>query len=184
MEEVDLGAGGANYGWNVFEGTGTFKAGALGPGSLTGPIHAYGRSIGGTVIGGYVHRGESDGLQEQYFFADFLADKVFTLIVQGTTFVAVDRTAQITPDGGTIDQPTSFGEDAVGNLYLVDFDGDIFRLVINATSADLGDRLDGRDGDDTIHAGAGNDIASGGGGNDMLYGGAGVDLAVYGGPAS
>jgi glucose/arabinose dehydrogenase len=181
MEEVDIGVRGANYGWNVFEGTLGFQAGALGPGTLAGPIHAYDRSVGGTVIGGYVYRGESDGLQGQYFFADFVANKLFTL---GTTFAATERTGQVVPNAGSIDMPTSFGEDALGNLYLVDLEGDIFRLTPNASSADLGDVLQGLGGNDIIHAGTGNDTLIGGSGNDALYGGAGADVATFAGSAS
>ncbi len=179
IEEIDLGAVGANYGWNVFEGPQSFLPGPLGPGTLTAPIHSYGRDIGATVIGGYVHRGEADGLQGDYFFADFISGKLFTLRRQGSSWTATDRTAQIVPDAGTITSPTSFGEDANGNLYVVDFDGDVFRLTPNAVSSDLGDVLNGAAGNDAIHAGAGDDRLQGGAGADFLFGGAGFDFADY-----
>ncbi len=183
MEEIDIGAAGANYGWNVFEGTLDFRAGPLGPGTLTAPIHSYDRGVGQTVIGGAVYRGGSDGLQGQYFFADFIAGKVFTLRDTGAGFVATDRTAQIVPTAGTIDAPTAFGEDAVGNLYLVDFDGELFRLVPSTNSADLGDTIDGQGGNDAIHAGGGNDMVAGGSGDDALYGANGNDR-LTGGPGA
>lgn len=179
IEEIDLGVLGANYGWNVFEGPLGFQPGALGPGALTAPIHSYGRDLGATVIGGFVHRGESDGLQGDYFLADFISGHIFTLRRQGDTWVATDRTAAIAPDAGTIANPTSFGEDASGNLYLVDFDGDVFRLTPNAASADRGDVLLGGAGDDILHAGAGDDRLLGGAGADTLMGGAGIDIADY-----
>jgi glucose/arabinose dehydrogenase len=180
MEEIDIGARGANYGWDIFEGTRNFEAGALGPGTLTAPIHAYDRSVGGTVIGGFVYRGEGDGLQGQYIFADFVANKLFTLIGSAAT----DRTGQLVIDAGSIEMPASFGEDAVGNLYLVDLEGDVFRLTPNASSVDIADTLSGGGGNDSLHAGAGNDVVTGGSGNDMLYGGSGTDTATYGGAAS
>src|SRR5262249_40607152 len=65
-------------------------------------------------------------LQGQYFFADFIDGKVFTLRFNGTAWVATDRTAQITTDAGAIHNPSSFGEDARGNLYLVDYGGAVF----------------------------------------------------------
>lgn len=179
IEEIDLGAPGANYGWNVFEGPQSFLPGPLGPGTLTAPIHSYGRDIGATVIGGYVHRGEDDGLQGDYFFADFISGKLFTLRRQGSSWTAADRTAQIVPDAGAITNPTSFGEDANGNLYVVDFDGDVFRLTPNAASSDLGDILNGGGDNDTIHAGTGDDRLLGGPGADFLFGGAGFDVADY-----
>lgn len=180
FEEIDIGAAGANYGWDVFEGPQGYQPGPLGPGTLTDPIHSYGRSVGTTVIGGYVYRGESDGIQGDYFFADFSLGRVFTLRRQGSSWLVTERTAQITPDAGAINNPTSFGEDALGNLYLVDIDGDVFRLTPSTTSADGSDVLNGGAGDDTIHAGAGNDTVIGGAGNDRLYGGTGGDRLLGG----
>ena len=81
---------------------------------------------------------------------------MFTLRFNGTAWVATDRTAQIVTDFGAIDNPSSFGEDARGNLYIVDFDGDIFRLTPTVASADQADVLRGL------------------GGNDMLFGGSGT----------
>lgn len=154
-----------------------------GPGSLTAPIHSYGRSVGATVIGGTVYRGESDGPQGDYFLADFVEGKVFILRWQGTSWLATDRTAEIAPDAGAIGNPTSFGEDAFGNLYLVDIGCDVFWLTPHTTSADGGDILDRRGCGDMIHAGAGDDIVRGGDGNDRLYGGGGADrLFGAGGP--
>ena len=86
------------------------------------------------MTGGYVYRGESDGLNGQYFFADFVQGKVFTLRFNGSNWVATDRTAQIVPDVGAIDSPASFGEDARGNLYIVDLAGEIFLLTPSVAS--------------------------------------------------
>ena len=127
-EEIDLGQLGANYGWRILEGPDVFSAGAPAGGTLTAPIYSYGRDVGDSITGGYVYRGPSEGLQGHYFFADFVAGKVFTLHSDGGLWMAVDRTSQITPDVGSINLPSSFGQDALGNLYVVDFDGDIFRL--------------------------------------------------------
>ena len=35
---------------------------------------------------------------------------------------------QLLPDLGALDLPVSFGEDAAGTLYIVDFFGDVFRI--------------------------------------------------------
>ena len=131
--------------------------------------------MGHSITGGYVYRGTSDGLHGHYFFADFVNGKIFTLRFNGTSWVATERTSQITNDFGTINNPASFGQDGLGNLYLVDFDGDVFRLTPNVTSADLGDTINGMGGDDLIFGGAGNDTLIGGDGNDELQGGNGDD---------
>jgi glucose/arabinose dehydrogenase len=178
-EEIDIGQVGANYGWRVFEGPATFQPGALGPGQLTAPIFSYDRSVGSSITGGYVYRGQSDGLQGQYFFGDFISGQIFTLVFDGTAWVATERTAQIAPDNGAINNVASFGEDGSGNLYVVDFDGEIFRLTPVFASVDAHDSLRGLGGDDMIMAGAGDDYLFGGAGADTLNGGAGFDLARY-----
>jgi len=183
FEEIDFGHKGANYGWDVFEGFMPFEAGPLTGGSAVDPIFAYGRSVGATVIGGYVYRGQSEGLHGEYFFADASNGKVFTLHNNGGSWSATERTAQITPDIGSITSPVSFGQDVLGNLYVVDLDGEIFRLTPIVVSADLGDDLDGGGGKDMLFGGSGNDTMHGGSGNDSLYGGQGNDILTGDGDA-
>ena len=80
-EEIDIGKGGANYGWSLYEGpTGS---GTVAAGTLTAPIHSYDHSVGNAIIGGYVYRGQSDALKGDLFFAD-LNGKIFTLHFNGT----------------------------------------------------------------------------------------------------
>ena len=54
-----------------YEGPDRFSAAAVSAGTLTFPIHTYDHAVGRSITGGYVYRGESEGLQGQYFFADF-----------------------------------------------------------------------------------------------------------------
>jgi glucose/arabinose dehydrogenase len=182
-EEVDIGQKGANYGWDKFEGPAPFMPGTPTGGSAVPPIHFYDHSVGESVIGGYVYRGTSEGLHGDYFFAD-LNGKVFTLHFNGTSWVATERTAQITPNVGAITTPVSFGEDAFGNLYVTDLDGEVFRLTPDVASADAGDDINGGAGNDMIFGGSGNDRMRGGAGNDAIDGGPGFDTAVYSGAQS
>ena len=176
FEEIDFGQKGANYGWSLFEGNMPLNPGTPTGGSVVAPIHAYGRSVGTTVIGGYPYRGPSEGLQGEYFFADFGSSHVFTLHNNGASWVATDRTSQLVyPAGGEILNPTSFGEDGLGNLYIVNIGGGVFRLTPNVVSADQGDDLDGQGGNDMMFGGSGNDTLWGGTGNDTLFGGKGSD---------
>jgi glucose/arabinose dehydrogenase len=172
FEEINLGQKGANYGWPNVEGTSANPA-------FVDPIYAYPHGAGASVTGGYVYRGESDGLNGQYFFADFVQNKVFTLRFDGSSWIATDRTSQIVPDVGTVDLPASFGEDARGNLYIVDISGEIFRLTPSAISSDAGDTLTGLGGNDRLFGGAGPDVLDGGIGADFLNGGAGDDRFIY-----
>jgi glucose/arabinose dehydrogenase len=179
-EEVDLGQLGANYGWPIREGAhGGILTGA------TDPIFEYPHGgSGASITGGYVYRGPSEGLQGQYFFADFVTSKVFTLRHEGNSWVPTERTSQIMPDVGAISSPSSFGEDALGNLYIVDFNGEVFRLTPTVASADQGDVLSGLGGDDFLFGGSGNDTLNGGLGNDFLNGGPGTDSAIFSGMRS
>ena len=147
---------------------------------LTFPIHTYDHSVGQSITGGYVYRGPGEGLQGHYFFGDFIAQKIFTLHFDGTNWVATDRTAQINEDVGTVNSISSFGEDAAGNLYVVDYGGEVFRLTPQVVSADQNDDLSGRAGDDMLFGGSGDDILRGGNGNDELQGGDGADKLLGG----
>jgi Ca2+-binding RTX toxin-like protein len=198
-EEINLGTSGANYGWSRFEGTTVFNPNAPLNGEHTPPIHVYGHdgSGGRSVTGGYVYRGQVEGLHGQYVFGDFISGRIWTLTNVNGRWVATDRTGQIVADAGTVDQISSFGQDALGNLYVVSFDGEVFRLRPNTTSADLGDTLRGGAGDDMIFGGSGKDhllgddgadslsgmdgrdSLEGGAGDDTLIGGAGRDTATY-----
>ena len=171
IEEINAGIKGANYGWPSAEGP-------SGNPAFTNPIFSYNHTVGQAVIGGYVYRGTNEGLQGQYFFAD-LNGKVFTMRFNGSTWAATERTSQITTDNGAIDAPTSFGEDAQGNLYIVDYDGDVFRLTPNVVSADQNDTLRGFAGDDMMFGGSGNDLLDGGTDNDTMTGGPGDDRFVF-----
>ena len=194
FEEVDIGRRGANYGWNVFEGNEPFASSPLGPGTLTFPIHVYDHSFGNAITGGYVYRGaESGGLQGDYFFTDSGSGRVFTLHFNGSAWVATERTAEIAENVGAINSPVSFGEDGNGNLYIVDLDGDVFRLTPVAAAppaptagndATFGDgnanAIAALSGDDSVSGLGGNDALLGNPGNDTLLGGRG-DNSVFGG---
>jgi glucose/arabinose dehydrogenase len=137
-EEIDIGQKGANYGWNHFEGPALFPGGdAISTGPVVAPIYSYNHNgTSASITGGYVYRGDGAALQGQYFFADFVQGKVFTLAFNGSAWVATDRTSQIVTDVGALTLPSSFGEDGRGNLYIVDFGGgNIFRLTPTVFSA-------------------------------------------------
>lgn len=131
-EEIDLlpadggvGAGrGANLGWSEMEGDQAFDGGSAPPDAVP-PLFAYDHSGGGcSVTGGYVYRGARvPALAGVYVFADYCLGEL-----HGIT----------TRDGELVDQrglgvqvaaPTSFGEDAEGELYVLSQEGGVFRIV-------------------------------------------------------
>ena len=113
---------GANYGWRVREGTiATPGISDPTPPNLTEPLFDYDRSVGGTVIGGYVYRGTADAsLAGKYVFGDFVTGDIWSY--SGGT-----RTTLDTPFAGF--QLSSFGEGGDGALYAVGLNGEIYLLA-------------------------------------------------------
>ncbi|MGQ0590693.1 MAG: PQQ-dependent sugar dehydrogenase [Sphingosinicella sp.] len=139
-EEIDLmtpANGGANFGWNILEGTANF-AGAPQPG-LTPPVaeysHGSGPREGRSVTGGVVYRGPVEALRGQYLFADFITGNLWSFpiarIALGATLPSDQftlRNASFASNAGTIDTIAAFGVDQAGNVYIVDLGGEIFRI--------------------------------------------------------
>jgi Ca2+-binding RTX toxin-like protein len=173
--------GGENYGWNLYEGSLLYKPGTIPPG-LTFPIYEYDHNTGLSITGGYVYRGAVSQLGGTYFFGDFSAGRLWSFRYDGTTLTEfTERTAELAPvGGGSIDNIASFGEDAAGNLYIIDLDGELFRLEAKKTTTGGSgdDAIVGGPSDDTLNGEGGNDSLWGNGGNDRLLGGPGIDLMV------
>jgi glucose/arabinose dehydrogenase len=139
--------GGQNYGWSRLEGTAAGPNPTPVLTSTVAPIyesrHGFSFLSGPrrSVTGGYVYRGPVAELQGQYIFADFLGDYDFTARTghaqifsfrfdgsnpsefDGSNIIqdqVLNRTTEFQPNVGTIDFISSFGEDAAGNLYIVD----------------------------------------------------------------
>lgn len=129
----------ANFGWPLFEGTQPLRGSD--PAGLQMPIiqydHGPGPLQGGSVTGGYVYRGPVRSLQQLYIFGDFASGSIWSAFppIRGTlpTSSLTVRTQQFTPDVGAINNISSFGEDALRNLYIVDYDGEIFVVEYPAT---------------------------------------------------
>jgi glucose/arabinose dehydrogenase len=124
-EEIDIVTKGGNYGWKVMEGTFCFSPSTgCSQSGLTMPIFDYGRSDGGTVIGGFVYRGSAiPGLVGFYVYGDFLSGRVWALR-EGSDgkWMRFDLMS-------TGRKFTSFGRDAQGELYAVDLGGMLSKIV-------------------------------------------------------
>lgn len=125
--------GGENYGWRLREGTIATPSGGVGgpapPGNVE-PILDYPRTVGTTVTGGYVYRGSlAPSLEGQYLFADFGSSRIFQTNPDGSGG-RVEITTLLDPPGAQqINNPSSFGEDAAGELYIVDYGGEVYRVI-------------------------------------------------------
>jgi len=140
LEEINFmpaGKGaGANYGWSLREGNVATPAEGVGgerPENNVEPIYVYKHggadNEGMSVTGGIVYRGpikEFDGL---YFFADYIKARLWSLQRTGDKVTFKDHPIDLGPGKGRLGPVASFGEDPDGNLYVVDHNGGIFRLI-------------------------------------------------------
>jgi len=133
VEEIDVGLasrrGGENYGWNVMEGSQCFRpATGCDRAGLTLPVAEYGHADGCSVTGGVVYRGcRMPGYAGTYFYSDYCNAFVRSFrLVNGQATDPRDWTAQL---GRGLDRPTSFGTDADGEVYLVDHDGEVYKIT-------------------------------------------------------
>jgi Ca2+-binding RTX toxin-like protein len=178
--------GGVNYGWRVMEGELVYDDDIPGnppPDSpeLTAPIVTYPHDASGgvSVIGGYVYRGQSAGMEGRYVYADFASDRLWSLrVVDGRAVDVIDHTAQLT--GDSVSGITSFAEDGRGNLYALGIGGTITRLSFGSGTGDGADIISGGAGADRLYGGAGADRLNGDAGDDTLRGGLGADLLIGG----
>jgi glucose/arabinose dehydrogenase len=138
-EEIDYepsARGGRNYGWRNREGAHdnvTTRPLAYLP--ATDPIFEYGRADGASITGGFVYRGARLGAayRGRYFFADFVSGRVWSIALTinadgGAS--ASDRRDHTAELGGraVVGNVSSFGIDADGELYIVNYTGSIVRI--------------------------------------------------------
>jgi glucose/arabinose dehydrogenase len=132
VEEVDVattagGRGrGLNFGWNTMEGDRCFNpsSGCVTTG-LTMPEVTYDHGEGCSITGGYVYRGSAiPWLVGTYFYADYCVG-----FVRSFRYVSGSPTEASSWPSLSVVNPTSFGQDADGELYLCARGGTIYKIV-------------------------------------------------------
>jgi len=120
---------GANYGWNIVEGTECFSpASGCDRTGLSAPVLVYGHGQGCSITGGYVYRGSAiPSLVGHYFYADYCAGWVRSFRLAGPAPADEREWSTLRPGG----QIPSFGEDARGELYILSAGGTVHRIVPN-----------------------------------------------------
>ena len=134
-EEIDYSPassqGGENYGWNIMEGTHCYNATSCDETGLTLPLYEYDHESGCSVTGGYVYRGSMNtGLEGVYLFGDYCSG-----IIWGLTNTGGQWSARVLLD--TQLRIVSFGEDARGEIYVVDIAGAIYRISQSIVSDEV-----------------------------------------------
>jgi glucose/arabinose dehydrogenase len=133
LEEVDVGLGsrrgGENYGWNITEGDRCFRPpNGCDRTGQTAPVVVYGRDSGCSITGGVVYRGcRMPGYQGTYFYGDYCTGLIRSFRLQGGA--AADQRDWTAALGSGVDNISSFGVDGDGEAYIVDHDGEVYRIV-------------------------------------------------------
>jgi len=133
-EEINVSQGpnagrGLNYGWRLMEGSACFNPSVnCNNGTLTLPILEYPHDNGAcSVTGGYVYRGTAiPVIQGTYFYADFCAGFVRSFRFNNGS--ALEQTEWPLLASSSI---TSFGQDGLGELYILTRGGTMSRIVPN-----------------------------------------------------
>ena len=123
-EEIDRIERGGNYGWNITEGPACFSPPEdCDRTGLIEPRAWYGHDDGSSVTGGYVYRGAAlPELHGWYVYGDFGSGKVW----------AVDSSSDDSAPVLLMESDrsiASFAEDPAGELYIVSFEGAIYRIT-------------------------------------------------------
>jgi uncharacterized repeat protein (TIGR03806 family) len=118
---------GGNYGWSIMEGPQPVRSDLTrGPTPIQPPITVHPHTESRSVTGGYVYRGTRlDELRGAYIYGDYVTGKIWGLRTEGSQLVQDEELAD------TALAVITFGEDAAGELYVVDYAGGIYRLVPN-----------------------------------------------------
>jgi len=129
-EEVNLqpafSTGGENYGWDIMEANHCFEPqSGCDTTGLIPPVAEYDHGLGCSITGGYVYRGtQFPQLAGVYFFGDFCSGRIWGLrrAPSGESNLALLLESEL--------GISSFGEDAAGELYVLDYRaGTIYHLT-------------------------------------------------------
>jgi uncharacterized repeat protein (TIGR03806 family) len=139
-EEVSFGpagVGGRNYGWRRYEGFADYNTGTPLTNGIahTPPVVDYNHGVGQAIVGGYVYRGGAiPALVGTYIYADYSSKRFFSFTAgTGTATDQQEITSQMNPSN-RMGNPSSFGEDANGELYICDYsNGRLHKIVTTIT---------------------------------------------------
>lgn len=120
-EEVNIIENGGNYGWNIMEGFHCFKTSDCDTSDVTMPITEYNHDAGDlSITGGYVYRGNQiKELQGWYVYGDFASGRIWAIHTTDATEKLLFETEI---------HISSFGVDALNELYFCGFDDKIYKF--------------------------------------------------------
>lgn len=139
LEEIDIepaGQGHRNYGWRIMEGTLCFNPSSNCPTEgLTLPVVEFNHNspepenVSISINGGHVYRGSRiPALRGTYLFGDYNRNWVKTLVWRDGSLVSEGDLSEDLQSGALLQNMSSFGQDAAGEVYVVDLAGTIYRI--------------------------------------------------------
>ena len=138
-EEINQIRAGANFGWNIKEGTNCVSQqyGSCSDPTLVDPLIEYSHDSGNcSVIGGYFYRGEAiPSLRGDFIFADYCTSKI-SAVKFDTGGHPVEM--PLVPGGSGIGHIVSFAKDNAGELYVVSHQSLYKILPANSSTGPLG----------------------------------------------
>ncbi|HEX5938785.1 MAG TPA: PQQ-dependent sugar dehydrogenase [Dehalococcoidia bacterium] len=122
FEEVNLVEAGGNYGWSIMEGPECFEPEqGCDQTGLELPVAFYAHDEGCSITGGFVYRGSQiEGLNGWYLYSDYCSGRIWALRSDDPANVVV-----LLDSGLSV---ASFAQDSDGELFVLAFDGTIYRL--------------------------------------------------------
>lgn len=135
---------GGNYGWSVMEGTHDFRPERKkGPTPIIKPVVEHSHSDFRSITGGFVYHGKRlPELEGQYIYGDFDTGRIWAFQpgqrkfeYKPGYFHMKERATDHRELARTTYRIVSWGEDADGEIYLVDFTGGGFHQLVKAPSA-------------------------------------------------
>ena len=147
LNVINLDNAGANFGWNVMEGSHQYKYESYNAvKNLTYPVYEYPNDAnyfktlfglrqkqnvhGCSITGGYVYWGtELPELHGHYFFADYCTAKIISIKISNNGIKEYDWTNMIKKSVNNKKiYISSFGLDGGGEIYIVDHSGSIYKI--------------------------------------------------------
>jgi predicted chitinase len=131
-EEVNIVSSalkGANYGWNIMEGTRCYNAASCAQQGLILPAfeyeHGSNDANGCSITGGFVYRGTAlPQLAGRYLYSDYCKGFLKSFLYANGSVSEAQEWAV-----GDIGMVPAFGQDAAGELYMLSGAGKVYQIV-------------------------------------------------------
>ena len=141
--------GGLNYGWNILEGNHCYPEETdCSSEGLVAPIFEYPNNAnyaktlfgikqpemdGCSITGGYIYRGKKiENFYGKYIFGDYCTGKIWSIKINqnGEVTDFYNHTDQILKSMNKREfYLSSFGQDKNNEIYLIDYNGDIYKII-------------------------------------------------------